>query len=63
MDGDEFFRELTLRICGNLEIEEGLRACVERLSQNMPADALYLQRYEQDLAAGRPHAASHKTSG
>jgi transcriptional regulator with GAF, ATPase, and Fis domain len=50
---DEFFREVTLRICGNLRIEEGLRDCLEFLSRHLPADALYLQRYEPDVGAMR----------
>jgi transcriptional regulator with GAF, ATPase, and Fis domain len=63
MDENEFFREVTLRICGNLEIEKGLRACVEYISQFMPADALYLQRYERDLAAMRLVARATVKSG
>jgi transcriptional regulator with GAF, ATPase, and Fis domain len=49
----EFFREATLRICGNLKIEEGLRACIEYISQHMPADVLYLHKYEKDLGLMR----------
>ena len=51
MDENEFFREATLRICGNLEIEEGLRSCVEYLSRHMPADVLYLESHVEDLDA------------
>ena len=50
---NEFFREITLRICGNLRIEEGLRDCLEYLAPHIPADALYLQRYEPDVGAMR----------
>ncbi len=53
MDSNEFFREITLRICGELEIEEGLRSCVEYLGQYMPADRVYLERYEQALGCMR----------
>jgi transcriptional regulator with GAF, ATPase, and Fis domain len=53
IDPNEFFREVTLRICGNLQIEEGLRDCLEYLSQHIPADALYLERYEHELGAMR----------
>ena len=53
IDENQFFREVTLRICGNLRIEEGLRDCLEFLSQHLPADALYLQRYEPDVGAMR----------
>ncbi len=49
----EFFWEVTMRICGNLEIEEGLRACFEYISQHVPADSLYLLRYENNLGSNR----------
>lgn len=47
----DFFWEITTRICGNLEIEEGLRSCVEFLSQHIPVDSLYLERHERDFGA------------
>ena len=53
IDENEFFRNATLRICGTLKIEEGLRACIEYLSRHVPADTLYLQRYERDFGAMR----------
>ncbi|MCP4599909.1 MAG: GAF domain-containing protein [Proteobacteria bacterium] len=53
MDQNEFFRNATLRICGTLKIEEGLRACIEFLSQHIPADSIYLERYERELGAWR----------
>ena len=49
----EFFWEITNRICGNLEIEEGLKACIEYLSKHMPADNLYLERYERNFRSVR----------
>ena len=51
MDKNEFFREVTLRLCSHLDIEEGLRACMEYLPRTLPADTLYLQRHEPDLDA------------
>ncbi len=51
--GKEFFWEATKRICGNLEIEKGLQACIEHISRHMPADSIYLQKYESELAAIR----------
>jgi transcriptional regulator with GAF, ATPase, and Fis domain len=56
----EFFWEVTRRICGNLEIEEGLLDCFEYLSQQMPADGLYLQKNEVELGAMRIIARSKK---
>ena len=49
IDANEFFREVTLRLCSHLEIEEGLQACIRYLSQHMPADTLYLERNEFEL--------------
>ena len=46
-----FFGEVTIRNCRSLEIEEELRSCMEYLSQHMPADSLYLQRYKGALGA------------
>ena len=49
----EFFREVTLRVCGHLEIEKGLGACLEYLALHMPADYICLQKNEDELAAMR----------
>jgi transcriptional regulator with GAF, ATPase, and Fis domain len=49
----DFFWEATTRICGNLEIEKGLSDFMKYLSQHMPADVIYLQRYEMELGAMR----------
>jgi len=51
MDENEFFRQATLKICGNLDIEKGLQECFNYLSGIMPADNLYLERYERDMRA------------
>ncbi|MBT8397286.1 MAG: sigma 54-interacting transcriptional regulator [Gemmatimonadetes bacterium] len=53
VEENEFFRNATLRICGNLEIEEGLRACFEYISQHLPADRIYLEKHEYELGAMR----------
>ena len=50
---NEFFRNTTLKICGNLEIEKGLHACITYISQHMPADYLYLEKYDETLGAMR----------
>ncbi len=57
MDENEFFRNITLKLCGHLKIEEGLRACIKYLSQYMPADTLYLvERYDDGSGEMRPLA-------
>ena len=53
VDVNEFFREVTLRLCSHLEIEEGLRDCIRYLAHHMPADRLYLQKNEPELGALR----------
>ncbi len=52
-DENQFFRDLTLRICGNLEIEKGLFECFQYLTQYLPGDAIYLERYEPNFSAIR----------
>jgi len=59
----DFFWEVTMRICGNLEIEDGLRACIEYLAQHMPADDIYLARHERDLGIMRIVARASKEKG
>ena len=51
MDKNEFFREATLRICGNLEIEKALASSIELLRQVMPVDRIFLQFQEVGLNA------------
>jgi transcriptional regulator with GAF, ATPase, and Fis domain len=53
VDESEFFREVTLRLCSHLEIQEGLRDCVQYIREFMPADAIYLQRMERQYKAFR----------
>lgn len=53
MDERDLFREITLRICGTLDIEDGLKRCFKLLEQHIPIDSLYLERFERDLNAIR----------
>lgn len=53
VDENEFFRNVTLRLCNHLEIEEGLRDCIEYISRYIPADSIYLERHEPSLNAMR----------
>ena len=63
VDPNTFFREATLRLLGNLEIEQGLRACVEYFARYIPADKVYLERSEPELAAMRMIARATKDHG
>ncbi len=53
VDENLFFREATLRLCRHLRIEKGLQSCLAYLAQHMPADLLYLQKFEASFGAMR----------
>jgi transcriptional regulator with GAF, ATPase, and Fis domain len=53
MNTSEFFREATLRICRNLDIEVSLQSTLLFLQDYMPLDRLFLQYYDQDYGAMR----------
>jgi len=61
MDENEFFRQATLRICGNLVIEEAMQVCLQFLRQVMPADRMFLQRYDSGFGAMRTIATATPT--
>lgn len=63
IEENEFFRNITLRLCGNLHIEEGLFACMSYLSRHMPADRIYLESYEEDIGAMRYVARADRKKG
>ncbi|MGL1894259.1 MAG: sigma-54 dependent transcriptional regulator [Spirochaetaceae bacterium] len=48
-----FYREATLRICGNLEIHKAMSETLKLLKEYMPIDVMYLQVYEHKLHAMR----------
>jgi transcriptional regulator with GAF, ATPase, and Fis domain len=50
---DEFTREITLRICGSLEIKESLRSAFEYLKEQFPLEALVLFIIDERLGAIR----------
>jgi len=45
-----------LLVAGYLEVEQGLKACIEYLSQHIPADRLYLERHDHGPGEMRPLA-------
>ena len=51
MDDNKFFREATLRICGNLEIDKALRECLFFIRDYIPADLMAFVIYvpEQEV--------------
>ena len=63
VDDNEFFRSATLSICGSLEIEEAMSACVRAMQGFLPVDRMFLQVYEPDLGAMRTVAAATAEDG
>ena len=63
VDDNVFFRSATLRICGTLEIEEAMRACVRFMQQVIPVDRMFLQVYEPELGAMRTVATATAERG
>ena len=61
MDSNEFFRQATLRICGNLEIEKALQMLLLLMTDLMPVTKLFLQYYDNDYAAMRTIAYASET--
>ena len=50
-DENEFFRQATRRICGNLDFEKAMQQCLFYLKAFMPADMLHLTIYDRGLEA------------
>ncbi|MBW2364785.1 MAG: sigma 54-interacting transcriptional regulator [Deltaproteobacteria bacterium] len=61
MDENEFFRQATLRICGNLEIEEAMQMLLLFLKKAMPVNRLFLQKFDHDYNAMRSIAYANQT--
>jgi transcriptional regulator with GAF, ATPase, and Fis domain len=61
MDKNEFFRQATLRICGNLEIEDAMQKLLHFLKPRMPVARMYLQHYDPDYHAMRSIAYADET--
>jgi transcriptional regulator with GAF, ATPase, and Fis domain len=53
MDENEFFREATLHICGNLVLEDAMFSIFRFLRKKMPVDRLFLQFQDVGLNALR----------
>jgi transcriptional regulator with GAF, ATPase, and Fis domain len=61
MNEDKLFREATLRICGNLEIDAALRELLLFLTDVMPVSRIYLQHYDADYQAMRTIAYANES--
>jgi len=63
MDKNEFFREATIRICGNLEIEQALFSTLVFLRSSIPIDIIFLEYYDKSIEAMRTLAKATPQSG
>ena len=63
MDENQFFREATLRICGNLEIEVALLECLKYIKRVIPADSMNLSVWEPDIKSLRVIARATDSGG
>jgi transcriptional regulator with GAF, ATPase, and Fis domain len=53
IDDNDFFHEMTMRICSSLEMSTALQRALNYLVNFMPVDSIYLHLYEQSLGAIR----------
>ncbi len=53
IDENRFYREVAARVCGQLEVEKALSACIEYLQPHVPVDEMFLQLFEPGLGAMR----------
>ncbi len=57
-DKNEFFRQVTLRLCGHLDPQTGVSKCLQYISRFMPADALFVRQLEPEFQSERVLAES-----
>ena len=53
IDENEFFREVSIRICGSLELDKALRLCFQFVSHVMPMDRLIIAAYDREIGCIR----------
>ena len=58
MNNNDFFREVTLRICGDLKVEEAMKSCLRFMQQVLPIQRMFLQRYDFGFGSMRTIATS-----
>ena len=62
-DDNWFFREATLRICGDLQLEHALHSTLLFLREQIPADHIFLNFYDTGIAAYRTVAKADLRNG
>lgn len=63
LDRNDFFREVTVRICSSLDILKGLQRTLEYLKQMIPIDSISMHIYEESLRAVRTIAVTDHVGG
>ena len=63
MEKNQFFKEATTIICGNLQIEKALYSTLAFLRQSIPVDRMYLEHYDQSLDSMRTLAIATPAGG
>ncbi|MCK4446084.1 MAG: sigma 54-interacting transcriptional regulator [Candidatus Marinimicrobia bacterium] len=63
MDENEFFRQATFRICGNLLIEEALFSTLQFLRNIMPVDRMMIEHYDESMDSMRTIAIATSSEG
>jgi transcriptional regulator with GAF, ATPase, and Fis domain len=53
IDQDDFFRQVTMRITGSLDIEIAMYHCLQYLKGILPADAMFMNLYDAGIGAAR----------
>ena len=63
IDENEFFREVSVRMCGSLEIDKALRLCFQFVGQVMPVDELIITTYDPEIKCLRNLATADSLGG
>jgi len=63
VDENKFFREATLRVCGNLEFEKALYDCFMYIRDYIPADIILFTIYDPSLGIGEIIAKANISGG
>jgi len=63
IDENDFFRQVTIRICGSLDIELAMFRCLQYLERFLPVDSMFLNLYDPGLGALRTIARATASEG
>ena len=65
MNPDQFFRDVTLRVCSSLDLQTSLRRALPLLAEAFPIDDVFVDVLDYDLGALRrvAHVNARETTG